>query len=246
MKIGITERGDASRDYSWVEKLNSVDGAILITKNVTDEFIEAVLPHKDKVILHATVTGYGHTALEQHVMHWQKSINQIQKLMARGFPSDHIVLRIDPIIPTSKGLVVFDDVFRGGYAIGLRRFRISVIDMYPHVRQRFTENNLPLPYKGEFTASLEQFAALDKLVQNMRVLYSDARIECCAEPQLKSPAKTGCISNYDLNILGLKAEATEGEGHQRKGCLCLSCKTELLDNKHRCPNGCLYCYWRDK
>lgn len=39
MRIGITERGDASIDYSWVDKVSNIDGAILITKNLTDKFI---------------------------------------------------------------------------------------------------------------------------------------------------------------------------------------------------------------
>lgn len=81
MKIGITERGDASIDYSWMNQMDNVDGAILITKNVTDKFIEMVLPFYDKVIIHATVTGYGHTKIEQHVMSYKKSIEQIEKLI---------------------------------------------------------------------------------------------------------------------------------------------------------------------
>ena len=34
--FGITENGDASMNYEWVEKLNDVDGAILITKKLTN------------------------------------------------------------------------------------------------------------------------------------------------------------------------------------------------------------------
>ena len=246
MKIGITERGDASRDFSWVNKLDKIDGAILITKNITDKFIEAVLPYKDNVILHATVTGYGHTKLEPHVMHWKKSLTQIQKLIELGFDKDHIVLRIDPIIPTDKGITLFDEVFLSGYRLGLRRFKISVIDMYPHVRDRFTEAGIKLPYGENFTASDEQFAMLDKIIANIRFTYSDACIECCTEPKLQNPVKIGCVSNKDVEILGLELQDKNKAGYQRSGCLCLSCKTELLNNKYRCPNGCLYCYWKDR
>ena len=44
MKIGFTERGDAGIDLSWVSKLenNEVDGAVLITKNITPVFINNV------------------------------------------------------------------------------------------------------------------------------------------------------------------------------------------------------------
>ena len=43
MKIGITERGDAGLNFDWRDKLPSVDGAVLITKCLNDDFIEAVL-----------------------------------------------------------------------------------------------------------------------------------------------------------------------------------------------------------
>ena len=236
----------ASIDYSWIEHLNKMDGAILITKNVTDKFIKTALLFKNKVIVHATVTGYGHTKLEPRVPHYKKSIGQIAKLIEAGFPKDQIVLRIDPIIPTEKGIVLCDDVLRGGYYIGLRRFRISVIDMYPHVRERFKNAGLPNPYgEGNFTASKMQFQQLDNWISQMLIAYPDISIECCAEPMLKNPIQTGCISEKDLALLGLKNES-DPSGFQRKDCLCLSCKTELLNNKYRCPNGCLYCYWKDR
>ena len=41
MNIGITERGDPSIDFSWVEQMEKMDGVILITKNLTDAVIES-------------------------------------------------------------------------------------------------------------------------------------------------------------------------------------------------------------
>ena len=38
LKIGITEAGDPAFDYSWVDKISEMDMAILITKNITDEY----------------------------------------------------------------------------------------------------------------------------------------------------------------------------------------------------------------
>lgn len=66
-KIGITEAGDAGVDLSWVEKLDRVDAAVLITKCVSPDFFDAALEHKDRLIVHATITGYGHSALEPNV-----------------------------------------------------------------------------------------------------------------------------------------------------------------------------------
>lgn len=42
-KIGITEAGDAGLDLSWANKLDTVDGAIIITKCISPEFYDAVL-----------------------------------------------------------------------------------------------------------------------------------------------------------------------------------------------------------
>ena len=50
-RIGITERGDASISFDWINKMHTVSGAILITKNITDKFIKEVLNFKNKVII---------------------------------------------------------------------------------------------------------------------------------------------------------------------------------------------------
>ena len=72
--IGVTEAGDAGVDLSWEKKLGDVDGAILITKNVTPDFRAAVMRNTDKVIVHATVTGFGGSILELNVpSRWRMS-----------------------------------------------------------------------------------------------------------------------------------------------------------------------------
>jgi len=109
-KIGITERGDAGIDLSWSSKMNSVAFAIIITKSVNDKFIKELLKHKGKVILHATVTGYGGTVLEPNVHDYKWSHAQVLKLIEAGFEPAHIVLRVDPVIATTKGNAVVDNV----------------------------------------------------------------------------------------------------------------------------------------
>ena len=66
-RIGITERGDAGLDLSWASKLDTVDGAIVITKFLSPACYDALLANKEKLILHATLTGYGHSVLEPAV-----------------------------------------------------------------------------------------------------------------------------------------------------------------------------------
>jgi len=102
-KIGITEAGDAGLDLSWKERLESVDGAILITKCVSPSFLKAVLEHKEKIIVHATFTGYGRSVVEPCVPPPYEEFDAILQLVKNGFPRERIVIRIDPIIPTVKG-----------------------------------------------------------------------------------------------------------------------------------------------
>lgn len=136
---------------------------------------------------------------------------------------------------------------------GYTRYRISVIDMYPHVRERFKLAGLPLPYGENFIASEAQIASVDDMIMSvidygLSIGYSryDIRIESCAEPGLTNTIKSGCISDYDISLLGLEIEEDDicSVGYQRKNCLCYAGKTELLAHKSQCPHGCLYCYWR--
>lgn len=246
VRIGITERGDASIDYGWEEKLDMVDGAVLITKNVTDYFISRILPVKEKVILHATITGFGGSILEPNVMSAERSMEQVKSLIERGFPVTHIVVRVDPIIPTMGGIDKAKKVIVAGANIGITRFRVSVLDMYPHVRDRFRNLGFSCPYGNHFSASDFQMADVDAMLKNVLAELPSISIECCAEPRLKVPKHTGCIGSKDFALLGLDAPQEEVGRKQRTECLCSSCKTELLTNKCRCPNGCLYCYWIDK
>ena len=257
-KIGITEAGDAGLDLSWEDKLDSVDGAILITKRLSHEFFDAVLRHKDKVIVHATVTGYGKTVVEPNVPTSGWQLGSASALVKCGFPKEQIVIRVDPIIPTTKGCVRACNVMRTAILLGFNRFRISLIDMYPHVRERFSEAGLPIPYDGKFSPSKEDYGNVNAVVLACKMLYQgllrpakELRIEACAEPGLFTDDRIGviqcgCISAYDLALLGLDADDADQAGHQRKNCLCYSGKVELLQTKQQCPHKCLYCYWRQE
>ena len=135
-KIGITEAGDAGVDLSWEEKLDDVDAAVLITKCVSPDFFDAALKHKDKLVIHTTITGYGHSALEPNVPTPYEEFAAIMELAKAGFPMEKIVIRIDPIIPTEKGLSVAYRTMISFMEMGFQRYRVSVIDMYPHARSR--------------------------------------------------------------------------------------------------------------
>lgn len=249
MKIGITERGDAGLDFSWKDKLNHVDGAILITKNITDRFFHQVLTaHENghKIIIHAGCTGWGSSIIEPCVPPYTWQLNQLKKLTDMGFPINRCVLRIDPIFPTEKGLKRVCEVLDYAFNIGLLpqiRVRISVLDEYKHVKSRFKQLGYDPIYGKSFYAPKHMMEAVKTTLSKY-----DIQFHTCAEPYLNDDTglfvHSGCISNIDLRIMGLPEIQTETNPQNRNGCLCLSCKTELLEHKSQCPHRCAYCYWQ--
>ena len=252
MKTGITERGDAAIDLTWANKLDNLDTATIITKNLSLKFRDTLLKaHNDghKLILHCTCTGFGGTIIEPHVPNYKTQLDNLKTLIDAGFPAKQCVLRIDPIFPTEKGLKRVCNVLNYFTSLNtnVTRIRISILDEYRHVKTRFANHGLPNVYPGSnFYASAEQFKTVADTLSQYNYIF-----ETCAEPQLVAirPDKfkqIGCISKDDLNVLNIDTSSlTSSENKQnRYGCHCLSCKTELLTRRGQCPHGCLYCYWK--
>ena len=245
MKIGITECGDPSLDFSWVNKVDTVDGIILITKNLTDIVIEKASQNLNKFIFHVTCTGFGGSVLEPNIPNYNIQLEQAQKLIKLGVDLNKIVIRVDPIIPTEKGLRTARTVIKTAINMGFIRFRVSLLDAYPHVRARFIENGIPTPYGDYFSPNIKMIENANKMFAELKVLYPEIVIESCAEKDLIETEILGCVSKKDFELLGLNTDLVDSVGYQRKNCLCCSAKTELLEKKQRCPYNCLYCYWKN-
>lgn len=251
MRVGITEQGDAGLDLSWADKLNTVDGAILITKELTPQFIDAVLQAPISTIVHCTCTGWGGTWLEPNVPTYIEQLLALQKLLEHGYPSSNVVLRIDPIVPTQEGIEKARSVLKyvSDTGIPVSRIRISLLDEYKHVKERIKASG-HYPFYGEGSYSFGPDFHMMADVLNLILEYPFS-YEVCAEDKFATIANLpnvhirGCVSPLDLTIMGLEADKSLTENPQgRKGCHCLSCKTELLTRKARCSHGCLYCYWK--
>lgn len=223
--IGITERGDAARDYSWKRWVADGKPAILITK-APSQLIGEVTPEMN-VIVHCTITGYGGTDLEPRVLGPVIEICSYQA-MVNKMGADRVVLRIDPIIPYEPWLS--HSKWVSEHARG--RVRISFLDLYPHVKERLAKAGIILSY--------ETFHA--PLPDRIRAWKHLEEPEVCGEPGMKCP---GCVSRKDLNILGLNEGDEKPGGYQRNSCNCLGIKKELLKSRTQCWHGCLYCYWKD-
>lgn len=140
-KIGITEAGDGGLDFSWIDKLYDIN--IIITKHLTSKnkkLLNALLNNADKIILHCTCTGYGKTLIEPNVPTPNEVYDGVLKLITLGFPVSQIVLRTDPIIPTDKGIKCVEEVWKQFSTLGIERCRLSIIDMYPHVKKKISRS----------------------------------------------------------------------------------------------------------
>lgn len=130
-RIGFTERGDGGLDLSWVEKVENgeVDGAIIVTKNLTDKLTRELLRLDEagyKIGLHLSCTGWGGTWLEPNVPACEGQLDRLARLIEAGFPARRTVLRIDPIIPTDEGLAAVRRVLDAARSTQLKTRTIKV------------------------------------------------------------------------------------------------------------------------
>lgn len=237
-KIGITESSEIAFNLDVFDRL--YDGNIIITKRLTNALIDKLVENKDKIILHLTCTGWGGSELEPFVPKLETTRKKFDELIEKGFPIEHCVLRIDPCIPTKKGVENMCAVVMAFSDTGIKRVRFSVLDMYDHVKKRFREANLEVPYET-FHAPLEQRKGLYDMLVGFGKKYG-FEVEACAEPGIES---VSCLSQKDIDILGLTDKITlVGNKEQRSNCSCPSNKTSLFKTKpERCLQKCLYCFW---
>lgn len=240
-RIGVTESGEIAFNLDAFDRLYKAN--IIITKRLTDELIEKLIEHKDKIILHLTCTGMGGTRIEPFVPKLQDTYKKFLQLIDGGFPVSQVVLRVDPIVPTKKGLLTAMSVLRLFRGLGIKRVRISFLDNYKHVRERFKEIGVEL-YNGEFHAPLKERLKCLTAIKYCAEECGYETVEACGEPGIDS---IPCLSQKDIDILGLTDEIVlEGSAKQRKSCGCPANKTSLFKGKpERCLHKCLYCYWKD-
>lgn len=239
--IGVTEAGEIAFNLKSFRHL--YNGNIIITKRLTDELINLLVKHKDKIILHLCVTGFGSTKIEPFVPSIEETYKKFSKLIEEGFPLKQVVLRIDPIVPSERGGETATKVLERFGNMGIERVRISFLDNYAHVKKRFEELGIDPLYNGKFHSPLYlRIKWLEKITDTAHQ-NGFSSIEVCGEPGIES---VPCLSQKDIDILGLSDIVLEGSSEQRGSCGCPKNKRELIRVKpERCPNSCLYCYWKD-
>jgi DNA repair photolyase len=245
VKIGLTEYCDPVFDTSW-EKwvLEKHEPTILITKNIK-KLLETYpgLENQNNVILHATITGYGGSFIEPKV---PKAQELLEYLKTKS--TSRIVLRIDPIIPLEEFIKQSYNVYSFGKTIGIKRIRISIMDLYPHVLNRFNiYSNIQYQLKEVYnwdqshsiSGSHKEYMNHAPLSLREKIVNLFEGTEVCGEPGIKCQ---GCLSKKDLELFGIKPDIRYPKNEQREFCTCLGIKKQFGTLNEECAHSCLYCY----
>ena len=240
-RVGVTESGEVGFNLDCFDRLYNAN--IIISKRLTNKLIEKLIENKEKIIFHCCVTGMGSSRIEPFVPKAEDTYKKLLELLENGFPVSHVVLRVDPIVPTEKGIETALGVITAFSGLGIKRLRFSFLDNYKHVKKRFKEEGIAELYNGEFHAPLELRQEYAKKIEEVAHDGGFEIVEACGEPGIES---VSCLSQRDVDILGLTDKIIlEGSAEQREGCGCPANKSELLRLRpHQCENKCLYCYWR--
>lgn len=246
--IGATETADPGLHWKMIKDLYDVN--VIITKHLENpDFRSWLLEHRDKIILHATITGWGGSSVEPGVVTAVESVKYLINLIESGFPPFQVVVRIDPIIPNDMGLEFFKKIlYLVPNIMGVKRVRVSVMDLYEHSKTRLLNKGIDLSMYNGFYASFSAMNRVDDIIERFKDDYPGIFIESCAEKFLKSCNHIGCVSEIDCYSLG-KPNLTRGKSKQRKTCLCPGNKIQLLGGYQStpvCSSHCAYCYLKDR
>jgi DNA repair photolyase len=244
-RIGITEYCDPVFNKSWEKwALKDKEPIILITKNIKKLLIEYPgIENQGNILIHATITGYGNTFVESGV----PSPKELLEFLSTKI-IDRIILRIDPIIPLENFVKQSKMVYDTGVSLGFRRFRASIMDLYPHVLKRFDkypelQYELKQLYNWDASHSItgyhKEYMNHAPLDVRKSILQNFPNAEICAEPGIVCD---GCLSRKDLESFGIKPEKRYSKNEQREFCFCLGIKKQFGTLSEECSAKCIYCY----
>lgn len=210
-----------------------------------------LIKNKHRIILHFTVSGYGGTLIEPKTPHPAVAYAQLLSLLQEGFPIQNVVLRIDPIIPTEKGLATVEAVLEVFKTLNIKRCRYKLHLQPKHLqqRQKWLQSTLLLggnPYMSEeygkifYSASPYHRQQLQNLLNKWRWHY---RFETCDKDDfVTSDDATPCISITDLQILGYRNVKPLHDWKSKNKCHCPIGTIELSTKTGKqCSLQCSHC-----
>ena len=257
LRVGIVKSGEPSVDYSWTSKMDDVNFAVLRVRNLTDEFVRAVLPHKHKLLLCVVCSGYGDTVVEPNIMDIQQQAFQLKRLVSMGFPKERVCLCVEPIIPTVKGIKNFVKVVEEMHAF-VSCCSVDILKNTPLIQKRFAENKLPVLYGGEMYPSQAVWDKVDGVIAELSQRYNllflcdkDNQFYCatrCEDVAMRLVCSLSPDAHYIEKVAVLNStpygyckkfqldDSFGGSCGLHKGC-----STCSEHNVYGCMHSCIFC-----
>lgn len=219
-------------------------GLLLITKDIAGstpiwkKAKELGIP----TITHVTITGLGGTTLEPRVKNWVEACQDLI-YFASTYAVENLsdlVLRIDPLIPKVSDFSVIDKILNTAFQCGIHRCRISVVDYYQFVRDKFLQEKIPLTSSSIEPPLSLKTELLMKLAELCIGKYGMSLESCAEDIDIPGLEKVGCADRNEWKSLGLDLPLGNPK---RPTCFCNVTKYDLLSHEPTCGYNCLYCYW---
>lgn len=251
--ISYYKSGDPTLDLRWVSLLTDIN--VILTKRITDEFIDVCIQNKHRIFLHVNITGMGKTQLEPNIPSVKETFNQLAKLLQQGFPQKQILVIVNPVLSNDNGLRALELLLRVFTEYKLLRLRVVRLQL---IQYRFADDkqqeysNAKLKYviandnilKRQTTKGIMRF--LTKTESFIKEYYNLIRkYESIISVDKGDEALIGV---RELMPFGFNNSWTEPDGKKIK--LIEYDKNSrfkpivnIISNKHpvRCKNRCLLC-----
>lgn len=108
-------------ENGWTTKLTEVN--VIVTKNLTDEFVDFCVMNKHRIFLHIVINGMGKSILEPNIPSVREMFIYTSGLIKKGFPQKQILIIVNPILSNDNGIKSLELLLRAFTEFKLLRLR---------------------------------------------------------------------------------------------------------------------------
>lgn len=251
IRCGITDLGEPAATDIWMDSYEyfGCKLAIIVSKGMPSEKGQQwMLDHKNTTLFHAGITGWEGTEVQCGTASTEERFAAVEKLIKAGFPRDHVVIRVDPVLLTKEGIKRAWHVMQEAARRGFTAIKYSWCDVfYQHAQARWQVIGFKKPFDVKEPAG--RVLAQD-LVNRILKLENESNIHfsICAEKNVvglgNEHHNEGCVDTWAFEKCGFAASDVVGNANQRGGCGCGANKTELIPMSmiSCCAHECTFCF----
>lgn len=236
--IYATEMSDPVMNWPAVDRVIKDGHPVIIYSKATLPI--DYLKDKNNVAIGITISGWGGTWLEPGVFTPDIMIDYFNQLI-REIPIERVMLRVDPVIPTTEGFLRALRVIKG--ITGRPRVISSIIQYYSGHEKIFQRLGISMvPYKERHGRALfPRKIVAEQWIHCVKKIRPDLDVTLCGMPyEVEGAIHDGCVNRNLLNAIGVNEYVAIEPGFQRPGCKCVIKKRQVYLG--RCNHGCAYCY----